>query len=268
MLIFAIDDEPKMLRALHEAIAGAEPSAEIRDFSKASEVLHAIREEGARPAVVFSDIEMPGMNGLELAVRIKDASPESRIVFVTGYPKYASEAYRLHVSGYIVKPVYADRVREELDNLRLPHAEPRHDKLQVRCFGPFEVFWHGKPVIFRRRQSKELLAFLVDQEGRACTAEEIAAALWEDDCDIKTAKSRIRLILHDLREILREIGMEEVLIRDRRQLAVRRDMVDCDYYRMLEGDMEAVNAFDGTYMPEYSWAELTAGRLCFKNDRW
>ncbi len=54
------------------------------------------------------------------------------------------------------------------------------------------------------------------------------------------------------------------MTRERRQLAVRRDLVDCDYYRMLEGDMEAVNAFDGTYMPEYSWAELTTGRLYFR----
>jgi two-component SAPR family response regulator len=88
--------------------------------------------------------------------------------------------------------------------------------------------------------------------------------LWEDDGDMKAAKSRIRLILHDLRATLREIGMEDILIRERRQLAVRRDLVDCDYYRMLEGDMEAVNAFDGTYMPEYSWAEPTTGRLYFR----
>ena len=120
-------------------------------------------------------------------------------------------------------------------------------------------------MVFQRKQSKELLAFLIDREGRACTSDEIAAALWENEEDIKTASSRIRRILHDLRTTLREIGMEDLLIRQRRQLAVRREMLDCDYYRMLAGDMEAINAFGGTYMIEYSWAELTTGRLQFRS---
>ena len=243
MMILAIDDEPKALRLLHDAIAAAEPNAEIVDFSDGEDALLAIREQHMTPNVVFLDIELPEMSGLAFAVELKKLAPETKIVFVTGFPKYAADAFMLHVNGYIVKPVYADRVREELDHLN-------------------EVFWHGKPVIVQRRQSKELLAFLIDREGRACTAEEIAAALWEDE-DSNAAKARIRQILHDLRATLREIGMEELLIRERRQLAIRRDMVDCDYYRMLEGDIEAINAFGGTYMTEYSWSELTTGRLQF-----
>ena len=263
MTIFAIDDEPKALRLLHDAIAEAEPGARIADFTEGGEALDAIREQGPTPDVVFSDIELPGMTGLAFAVELKKLAPQAKIVFVTGFPKYATDAFRLHVSGYIVKPVYADRVREELDQLKLPPAESRADKLKVHCFGHFEVFWHGKPVIFQRKQSKELLAFLIDREGRSCTAEEIAAALWEDDADIKSAKARIRLILHDLRATLQEIGMEDILIREHRQLAVHKDRVDCDYYRMLEGDIAAINAFGGAYMTEYSWAELTTGRLQF-----
>lgn len=265
MLIFAIDDEPKMLALLHDAIAEAEPDAGIMDFAGGEELLSAM-SEGLRPDVVFSDIELPEMNGLALAVEIKKQSPETKIIFVTGFPKYAADAFRLHANGYIVKPVSSSRVREELDHLRLPNTMPEEqEKLRVRCFGHFEVFWHGEPVVFQRKQSKELLAFLIDREGRACTSEEIAAALWENEGDMKAASSRIRRILHDLRATLREIGMEDLLIRQRRQLAVRRELLDCDYYRMLEGDMDAVNAFGGTYMMEYSWAELTTGRLQFRH---
>ena len=264
MRIYAIDDEPKALRLLHDAIAEAEPGAEIVDFADGAEALAAVREQDLTPDVVFSDIELPEMSGLAFAIELKKLSPETKIIFVTGFPKYAADAYLLHANGYIVKPVYADRVREELDLLALPSTAQRTDKLQIRCFGHFEVFWNGKPLIFQRKQSKELLAFLVDRVGRACTAEEIAAALWESDEDVQTAKARIRLILHDLRATLREIGMEDVLIRERRQLAIRRDMVDCDYYRMLEGDMNAINSYGGAYMTEYSWAELTAGQLQFR----
>ena len=269
MLIFAIDDEPAMLAELHDAVAAAAPGAEVLDFKRAAEALSAITEQGRRPDVVFSDIELPGMDGLSLAVQIKNSAPAAKIVFVTGYSQYALEAFRRHVQGYLMKPVDAGMIRAELDALSLPRPDPAPaEKPVVRCFGHFEVFWHGKPVVFQRRQSKELLAFLIDREGRACSAEEIAAALWEDDGDLSAAKHRVRNLVSDLRATLREIGLEDLLIRERRQLAVRRDMVDCDYYRMLSGDMSAVNAYGGEYMVDYSWAELTGGRLHFQRQPW
>ena len=265
MRIFAIDDEPAMLEELREAIAAAAPDAELLEFRRAAEALSAITDHGAQPDVVFSDIELPGMDGLNLAVQIKNSAPAAKIVFVTGYSQYALEAFRRHVNGYLMKPVDADMIREELDAMELPRPTPEQtEKLSVRCFGHFEVFWHGKPVIFQRRQSKELLAFLIDREGRACTAEEIAAALWEDEGDLMAAKQRVRNLVSDLRATLKEIGMEELLIRERRQVAIRRDLVDCDYFRMLAGDMSAVNAYGGEYMVDFSWAELTSGRLHFQ----
>lgn len=264
MLFFAIDDEPRMLRMLYEILAEAEPRAEIKDFSKASAAL-AVIEEGARPDVVFSDIEMPGMDGLELAVRIKNGSPETKLIFVTAYPRYASDAYRLHVNGYIVKPVQAERVREELALLDLPYSAPNEKgKLRVHCFGYFDVFWNDEPLVFRRKQTKELLAYLVDREGAACTSGEIALALWNDDCNATAANNRIRVLLNDLRTTLRAIGMEDVLIRQRRQLAIDCSKVDCDYYRMKDGDAPAVNAYGGEYMKQYSWAELTTAKLHFR----
>ena len=265
MLIFAIDDEPAMLAELHDAIAAAAPGAEIADFKRAAEALSAITEQGRRPDVVFSDIELPGMDGLNLAVQIKNSAPAAKIVFVTGYSQYALEAFKRHVQGYLMKPVDADMIRDEMDALSLPHSEPEQpEKLVARCFGHFEVFWRGKPVVFQRRQSKELLAFLIDREGRACSAEEIAGVLWEAEEDLPAAKQRVRNLVSDLRASLKEIGMEKLLIRERRQIAIRRDMVDCDYYRMLSGDMSAVNAYGGEYMIDYSWAELTSGRLHFQ----
>lgn len=267
MLIFAVEDEPKMLRALHHAIAEAEPEAVIRDFAKASEVIRAIGE-GARPEVIFSDVEMPGMDGLELALRVKEGSPESRIIFVTAFPKYAAQAYRLHINGYIVKPVETERVREELQLLRQPPVSQkfREDKLEVRCFGYFEVFWQGKPLIFQRTQTKELLAYLIDRKGAACTSDEIITAFWENGRDEKSAKGHIRVLINDLKTTLKSIRLEDLLIRERRQIGIRRDLVDCDYYRMLDGDITAVNAFRGEYMKQYSWAELTVANLHFTPD--
>lgn len=264
MRVFAIDDEPEVLETLHEAIRDAVPEAEISDFLRGQAALDAIVEQDDFPDVVFSDIRMPDMNGLQFAAALKKAAPDARIVFVTAYSEYALEAWKRHVQGYLVKPVTAEDIMDTLKYLRLTSAPAPRDKLRVRCFGDFEVFWHDQPVIFARKQSKELLAFLIDREGAACTNQQIAAALWENETDMQAVGSRIRKLISDLRATLMEIGMEDVLIRERRQIAVRRSMIDCDYYRMLEGDMAAVNAYQGEYMREYSWAELTAGRLFFR----
>ena len=262
MRIFAIDDEPKMLRMLQDAIREAEPEAELYAFSGAKEVTEALQDPAKLPDVVFSDIELPGMNGLTLAVRIKKAAPNTRIIFVTGYEQYALEAYRLHANGYVMKPVDAAAIREELD--QLPQV-PKHipQTLYVQCFGPFDVFWQGQTLLFQRRRTKELLAFLVDRKGAACTVEEIVTALWEDETDLGKAKHQVRNLVNDLRTTLKTIGQEDLLIRKSGVLAIRPERIDCDYYRMLSGDPGGLNAYHGEYMTQYSWAEMTSGKLWF-----
>lgn len=263
MLIFAIDDEPRLLRALHRAIAQAEPGAEIMDFSLGTEAVRALEAGGPCPDIVFSDIRMPQLDGLALAVKLKTLAPRAKVVFVTGYEEYSLEAYRVHASGYITKPVEVARVREEIDNIA-PARFELPEGLWVRCFGAFEVFWNGKPVCFARRQSKELFAYLIDREGGVCTAEEISAALWEDEDDLSAAKARLRVLLNDLKSTLAQIGREDVLVRRRGMLSVAPDRIPCDYYCMRRGDMAWVNRFYGEYMSQYSWAEVTRGRLCFE----
>ena len=85
MLIYAIDDEVSMLQLLHRAIAEAAPTAEIADFHLGADVLTVLRQGGRKPDVVFTDIEMPPPTGLDFAVTLKTLSPDTRIVFVTGY---------------------------------------------------------------------------------------------------------------------------------------------------------------------------------------
>lgn len=263
MLIFAIDDEPKSLELLHDAIAQAAPEADIRDFPLGTAAIDAIMGQRLRPDIVFTDIQMPELDGLALAVRLKQLSPRSKIVFVTGYSEYSMDAFRLHASGYVLKPLEEKRIREEIENI-YPPITPAKDRLYIQCFGQFEVFWQQKPLMFGRKQTKELLAYLVDREGAACTAEEIADALWEDEADMTAMKHRIRELIRDMRKTLAGIGMEDIILRRSGQLAIQRDRVDCDYYRMLDGDMQAANDFQGEYMKQYSWAEITTGRLLFR----
>ncbi len=262
MRIFAIDDEVAMLSELHQSIQEACPEAEIHDFRFAAEALKAITEKNIHPDIVFSDIELPGMNGLELALRIKQLAPTAKIIFVTGYSQYALEAYRQHINGYVLKPIDAEQIRRELDYLTEPYRQ-EPDRIQVRCFGYFEVYWHGKPVSFGRQQTKELFAFLVDRNS-ICTSAEISDALWEGETDMKACKTRLRSLLHDLKRTLSEIGANNIVIRRRDSIGLDPTFLDCDYYRFLKGDIQAINAFHGEYMKQYSWAEATLGNILFR----
>lgn len=281
MVIYVLDDEPIALRGTIKTIKEVVPDSEITGFGRAKQALAHAESADIKPDVVFSDIEMPGINGLDFAVRLKTLCPESKIIFVTAYSQYALDAFRLHVHGYILKPITAERVREELDHalkdsmtgyatLNSEKSEKpaegvkaKEEKLRAQCFGYFEVFWKGEPLMFGRRQTKELLAYLIDRKGASCTAEQIAAALWEDEDNMKNLKARIRILISDLRQTLSQIGKEDLIIRRSGQIAIRREGIDCDYYRMLDGDMDAVNSFHGEYMIQYSWAEMTAGLLAF-----
>ena len=271
MLFFVVDDEPFALKASGEVVKEAYPDAEVMLFDSAKAAVAAITEKGQYPDFVMSDIEMPGVNGLDFAVQLKRLSPRSRIIFVTGYSQYALDACRIHIHGYILKPMTVDRVREECEQVAQT-AQPAQintpatgDKLKVKCFGYFEVFWQGRPLMFARRQTKELFAYLIDRRGDACSSEEIAAAIWEDEDNIKNLKARVRILISDLRKAMEEIGKEDIIVRRSGRIAILPDKLDCDYYRMLSGDMAAVNAYQGEYMIQYSWAELTSAKLMFKS---
>ena len=268
MLIYVIDDEALLAKASERMISETVPEAEVKGFLRASDALGQIEALEEYPDVVFSDIQMPGITGLELAVRLKTLSPNTKVIFVTGYSEYALEAWKVRAHGYIMKPLEPERIREELAFLKSNQAasdgSEGADRLRVQCFGYFELFYHNEPVHFERRKTKELFAYLIDKRGRECTPEEIAGALWEDESDLKLLKNRIRVLINDLRATLRELNADDVLIRYSGSLAVRTDKVDCDLYRMLGGDMSAVNSFAGEYMKQYSWAELTNGNLYFE----
>ena len=266
MRIYVIDDEPTVLKASEQIIRRALPDAEVTAFRSSAEALNTLNNPSKPLDVCFCDIEMPGINGLEFAIHLKQISPETKIIFVTAYSEYALEAFRIHANGYILKPINVVRVLEEIGE---PVKSPREtgtgtELLKVQCFGNFEVFWQGKPLLFNRKKTREFLAYLVDRKGALCSSEEIATAIWEeDDGDETNIKAYIRVLISDLRKTLANIGQEDVIIRQRGQVAINTEKLDCDYYHMLDGDMKAVNSFQGEYMMQYSWAEITTGQLTF-----
>ena len=253
MIIFAVDDEPSALKLLCRAIEEAEPEAEIYDYKNARDTLEAA-EQGLIPDIAFLDIDMPGINGIALAKRLKLFNSDLNVIFTTGYEEYALDAWKVRANGYLLKPIIAGDIAEELKNLNKTKTEATENRVRFQTFGNFEVYIDNKPVIFERIKTKEYLAYLVDR-GTLCTNAEIAAALWDNE--IKG--DYIRILRKDLSDTLRAAGCEDILLLSRGKQGIDRDKVDCDYYDWQKGILSAINKYRGEYMQQYSWAEFTHG---------
>lgn len=248
MRVLAVDDEKLQLLRLKHAVEEAFPKeAEVLCCSSSAQALENAQE--GEIDVAFLDIEMPGMNGIELAKRLKAIYPKVNIVFVTAYDQYALDAYRIHASGYVNKPVNAEKVAAELANLRNPVSLPLSKKLQVKCFGNFEVFHSGEPVSFAYAKSKELFAYLVDREGASATLGELNAVLWEED-----HPSYLRNLIADIQSTLKNINAGAVFLKRRNACSIDVEQLDCDAYEYKKGNPDAVRAYRGEYMSQYVWA--------------
>jgi two-component SAPR family response regulator len=256
MRILCLDDEELALQMLEICVKKARPEAEVWSFDDQDALLEDAEESGCD--VAFLDIHMRGMNGVEVAKRLKGINPRMNIIFVTGFSEYKGDAMDVKASGYIMKPVTVQKVERELDDLRYVSMVPKKEALlRVQCFGNFDVFTpDGKPVHFDRSKAKEVFAYLVHRHGSSCSTREIAAALFEDEPYEKKQQSYLQTLIAVMMKALRAVGAEEAVNKDYNALAVNTEVLDCDYYRFAELDAGAVNAYSNEYMSQYYWAEF------------
>ena len=275
--IICVDDETLVLDFTMSLCRDLEQNPEVEGFESAKDALNYLKKNTCDIAIL--DINMPDMDGLLLAAKIKKLHPEIAIIFLTGYSQYAIDAYKLHVAGYLLKPVNKKQLSEEVDyalsaryqsisaydkKRRMAEDDEGEDSgqsqsiphIRVHTFGEFDVYVDGKPVNFARAKSKELLAHLIDRQGGVSRAE-IFATLWEDGIYDRPAQKQLDVIIRSLRDTLGEYGIPEMIELERGVLRVVPETFDCDLYRFMDGDIDIINSYRGEYLSEYSWASLT-----------
>lgn len=256
MIAIAVDDEELMLRALVKAVGASPDIKEVVNFSNCENALNYVKENPID--IAFLDINMRGMGGIALAQKILALRPNSKIVFCTGYEEYAIPAFKLHASGYLMKPISAEDVQGEIDNIK--GVIKKEKLLEVKCFGNFEVFVKGERLLFKRSKTKELLAFLVDRKGAGMTAKEICAVLFADDTNDENNMAYLRQLVMDLKNSLKAVGADAVLCHETPWYRIDTTLIKCDYISYLESGKPE---FRGEYMSQYSWAEETCAMLQF-----
>jgi DNA-binding LytR/AlgR family response regulator len=108
--VLVVDDERPALDELAYLLSQDDRIGEVRTCDSAAEGLRMLHETDVD--VVFLDIQMPGLTGLELAQVLSRFRSPPLVVFVTAHEAHAVDAFELRATDYVLKPVRADRLAE------------------------------------------------------------------------------------------------------------------------------------------------------------
>ena len=125
-IVIMVDDNKAILSDSLPVLEEVMPSAVITGFIWPQEALDYAKTN--RIALAILDIELGTASGLDLSRRLLEINPLTNVVFLTAYPDYALDAWATEASGFVVKPLTPERLRDQLKKLRYPFSTGGTDK--------------------------------------------------------------------------------------------------------------------------------------------
>ena len=268
-----VDDEQPSLNKLEKLLNNSGMTKVGGRFTEPMKALEFLKEN--KVDVVFLDIEMPDMNGIELASCIIDLQRNVAVVFVTAYNQYAVEAFRLNALDYLLKPISAERLSETLHRITEKGSLNIHPgELQVRCYGRFCASIGEEEIKFRTEKAEELLAFLINCRSGFISRSKILDSLWAD-FDGDRAMIHFNTTLHYVKKALLLSGIEISIQYDHGSYRINMDNLYCDYLQfctfaentgiigrdnILECE-EALALYAGEYLSGWDYEWVAGKRL-------
>jgi len=149
--VFIGDDEEGMRIVLRKAIEKVEGFKLVGEAADGEAVLSSVEE--LRPEIVFLDVEMPKLTGIECAKRIMDINPKTIIIFATAHAVYMPDAFQLYAFDYIVKPFKLDRIYQTLNRIKTLN-EQQHEQSM------YKIIRHEKGLEKILIRNKEGISFI------------------------------------------------------------------------------------------------------------
>jgi len=228
--VLIVDDEPPAVERLSAMVTGLARFEVVGCESRSGRVLERCRQ--LAPDAVLLDVEMPGIDGLQLASRLLNEPRAPAVIFVTAHDQYALEAFDVEAVDYLVKPVRQARLRQALER-----------------------------VTVSRGQTAPALAARIGERLVRIPLDEIRAFTAEDKCTIAHGLQTRGLVDQPLKDIEHEHG--ERFVRVHRNALVSRHHLQAlftdssDVVRVEIGGIEL--------KPEVSRRNQTAVRKLLKN---
>lgn len=248
MNVIYVDDEAMQIENFRLTVDGMERIDDLRTFDKGEAALEWVKSHPVD--VAFLDIEMPHINGIELAKRIKAVDQNIRIIFVTAYDQYALEAFGVNAIGYLLKPYSEEDVEKELTKAYYVRDIPKTE-IRITTMPHFGLTVDGRRLTLGQTKQAELLAFLVDRGEAGVTKQDAMEHLWAG----YSSESVYWTTMSRLKAMLDEAGIPDLILSKGKTKYINTEIVDCDLYHLLNGEPSAAGNYKGKYLEEYEWAQ-------------
>lgn len=116
--VIMVDDNKIILTGGLPILEEVIPNASVTGFTKPSEAVEYAKAN--RVALAFLDIEMGNISGLDVCRELLEINPHTNVVYLTAYREYSFDAWSTGACGFMLKPITAEGVREQLKKLRFP----------------------------------------------------------------------------------------------------------------------------------------------------
>lgn len=118
-------DSANLHLALTNQLSSLGQAAEIALYPCGEALLAAIEEDGRSFDLIFLDIYMAGLTGMEAAHRLRKLGRKTPLIFLTSSPDFAVEGYEVAAAGYLLKPLVEEKLAPLLSRLLTPVTPPR-----------------------------------------------------------------------------------------------------------------------------------------------
>ncbi|OBR65215.1 hypothetical protein A7K91_00635 [Paenibacillus oryzae] len=227
--VLLMDDELTILEDLELMLGSDDRIQIVGAFHDPLELLKNL--PALKADCLFMDIEMPGINGIELAAQIQAAGTDMEIIFVTAYNHYATQAFEVHAMDYLLKPIRPERLAKAIDRVirqRESKQPPGREEKScvIHSLGTFEIKVGASRVKWTRSKSRELMAYMLQHEGKWLSKYKLCDEQWRD-YEPERALAYLQTSIYSLRKNLREAGCNGLLIE-----------YSEDKYRLQAGEVE------------------------------
>lgn len=270
MNIIIVDDETDTLKEIEGYVKKYGRLNSCVICSNAMEALAQSEKNSFDLALL--DIEMPIINGLELAERLINLFPNIGIAFITAYNHYATEAFEVNAIDYVLKPIREERLYKALDKLfgkksELVQNPEYRPELFIQTLGRLTVK-AGKEVLkWNRQKSSEIFAYLLMNHGRPVHKEKLCDILWPD-YDPHKALVNLQTAMCQVRKTLSAFDREQISVEysencyrviigqgyhDAEEFEVLCKKVLNEQDNSLEGLENAFEIYGGGFLEEQGW---------------
>jgi len=235
--------------------------------------------------VVFLDIDMPEINGIEVAEKLLELKPKLEIVFVTAYDEYAIKAFDVNAIDYILKPVGKDRLLKTLQRLRSrlrtgeEAVQTQESYLTIHVLGKVQFSMSNRetPTIrWRTAKALEIFLYLLHHRGQLVQKDVLIDQFWPDHEQDKV-HAQLYTTIYYIRKTLEPFGNRFKIQNNfiGYMLEIENAIIDAEAFESnLFGSppisaatvglhLEILKTYGGDYLQdhEFWWAESNRHRL-------